>query len=76
MLVGGLLVVALPLIDVAETRQHDGVADPVADLTEEGQGLLVMVGSLLIVALPPADAAKVPQTRAPRRLCHRCHRTG
>ncbi len=49
---GGLLVVALPVVDVAEVSQCVGFAGPVADLTEQGQGALVVLGGMVVAALP------------------------
>jgi hypothetical protein len=58
MVVGGLLIAALPLVDEAEVAQRDGFAITVADLAGQGQGLLEMVGSLLIATLPQVDGAE------------------
>ena len=61
MVVGGLLIAALPLVDeaeVAQVAQRDGFAITVADLAGQGQGLLEMVGSLLIATLPQVDGAE------------------
>ena len=59
MVLGGLLVVALPPVDGAEVGQRVGFVDLVADLAGEGEGLLVVLGGLLVSVLLPVDDAEV-----------------
>ncbi len=66
-LLGGLLVAALPLVDVAEVGPCVSFAGPVADLTEQGQGALVVLGGLVMaprLVSVCASAARSPVWRA------------
>ena len=57
MVVGSLLVVALPTVDSAEVEQRISFPDPVAELAGEGECLLKVVGSLPVVTLPAVDGS-------------------
>jgi hypothetical protein len=59
--VGSWLVAAEPLFDGTEVAQRSGLADGVAGLPEQDQGLLKQVGSLLVPALPQVDRAQAVQ---------------
>ncbi len=48
MIVGCLLVPALPLPGHAEDAERTCLAETVADVTEEGDGFLLMAGGLLV----------------------------
>lgn len=61
MVVGGLVIVALPLVDGAKIVQRVGFTVAVADLAGKGEGLLKVVGSLPVVALLPVDVTEVEQ---------------
>ena len=55
----GLLMVPGGVVGLADTVEGLGFAGTVADLAEQGQGLLVVLGGLLIMAPPPVDDAEV-----------------
>ena len=58
-LADGLVIVALPLVDLAEPGQHIGFDAPVADFAGQREGPSLMIHGLCVVALPIVDLTEV-----------------
>lgn len=56
---GGLLAAPLPQIDGAEAGQGVGLGDPVADISEQSQGLLEVAGRPVAAAHLQVKVAEV-----------------
>jgi hypothetical protein len=57
----GLLMIALPQVNIAETAERIGLACSVAGLAEQGECLLKVADGLLVIASFHVEAAEVAQ---------------